>query len=350
MGTASTIGQRPRLLQLLRLPPGLVARLQAGYDVEPPPADAQALRALLAARGSEFDGVVTSAAYGLDAATLDALPRLQVVSSFGVGLDRIDLAAAARRGVAVGHTPDVLNDCVADMAFGLLLATARGLVVADRYVRRGDWDGPPSTVRLPPGRRVSGAKLGIVGLGRIGRTIARRALGFDMEVRYHSRKVVPDVPWAHEPSLTALAAWCDFLVVIAAGGPDTHHLVDRAVLEALGPQGFLVNVARGSVVDEAALVEALVERRIAGAGLDVFENEPHVPEALLALDNVVLAPHIASATVQTRQAMADRVVDNLDAWFREGRLVSAAALPPLSPPAAPPDAPPGAPAAPNGAP
>ncbi|WP_393937869.1 NAD(P)-dependent oxidoreductase [Piscinibacter sakaiensis] len=231
---------------------------------------------------------MTSAAFGVDDGLLARLPALQVVSSFGVGLDRIDRAAAARRGVVVGYTPDVLNDCVADQAFGLLLAVARRLPAADRYVRAG---------------------------------------GFDMAVRYHSRRAVPDVPWQHEPSLRALAAWCDFLVVITAGGAETRHLIDAAVLDALGPQGFLVNVARGSVVDEAALVQALADGRIAGAGLDVFEHEPQVPEALRAMDHVVLAPHTASATIETRRAMGERVADNLDAWFRERRLVSAAPAP-----------------------
>lgn len=317
---------RPRLLQILPLPPTLEARLQADYDMVPlPPAPERA--AFLAQHGGSFVGAVTSAAVGIDAALIDALPNLKLVSSFGVGLDKIDLAAAARRGIAVGYTPDVLNDCVADLAFALMLAVARGVAAGDRHVRRGDWAGPPSAARFPLGRKVSGAKLGILGLGRIGRTVARRAAGFDMAVRYHNRHPVADVPWTHEPSLLALAAWADFLVVIAAGGSETRHLVDARVLDALGPQGFLVNVARGSVIDEAALVQALTEGRIAGAGLDVFENEPEVPAALFGLDNVVLLPHIASGTVETRRAMGDRVADNLDAWFRDGRLVSAAPLP-----------------------
>jgi lactate dehydrogenase-like 2-hydroxyacid dehydrogenase len=168
---------------------------------------------------------------------------------------------------------------------------------------------------FPLGRQVSGARLGVVGLGRIGRTIARRAGGFDMDVRYHTRRRVEDAPWQHEPDLRALARWADFLVVITAGGAGTRHLIDAEVLDALGPEGYLVNVARGSVVDEQALVRALQDRRIAGAALDVFEQEPQVPAELLAMDNVLLAPHIASSTVQTRQAMAQRVLDNLAAFF-----------------------------------
>jgi hydroxypyruvate reductase len=187
-------------------------------------------------------------------------------------------------------------------------------------VRRGDW--PKGA--FPLGRKVSGARLGLVGMGRIGRAIAQRSTGFAMDVRYHARRPVDGLPWVHEPRLIELARWADFLVVITAGGAGTHHLVNAEVLDALGPEGYLVNVACGSVVDEAALVAALQQRRIAGAGLDVFENEPQVPAALLALDNVVLLPHIASATQQTRQAMADRVFDNLQNFFATGRLVSAA--------------------------
>ena len=313
----------PTLLQKLRLTPALEARLAASYRVHRLTDEADPA-AFLAAHGGEFDGLVTAASSGVDAALLAALPNLKVISSFGVGLDQIDLEATRARGIPVGYTPDVLNDCVADAAFALMLAAARGVAAADRYVRRGDWSGPPSAARFPLGRKVSGARLGILGLGRIGRTVARRAAGFDMEVRYHNRRAVPDVPWAHEPSLLDLARWADFLVLITAGGAGTRHLVNAAVLDALGPEGYLINVARGSVVDEAALVAALQQGRIAGAGLDVFEAEPHVPAALMALDNVVLLPHVASATHQTRQAMADRVYDNLQRFFAEGRLVSAA--------------------------
>jgi lactate dehydrogenase-like 2-hydroxyacid dehydrogenase len=207
------------------------------------------------------------------------------------------------------------------MAFGLVLAAGRRLAEADRFVRAGRWAGKEA---FPLGRQVSGAKLGILGLGRIGRTVAKRASGFDMEVRYHNRRPVADAPWTYEPQLLELARWADFLVVITAGGPETRHLVDARVLEALGPEGFLVNVSRGTVVDEAALIQALQDKRIAGAGLDVYEHEPQVPAQLLALDNVVLAPHIASATAQTRQAMAQRVVDNLAAFFAGRPLPSAA--------------------------
>ena len=319
---------KPRILQNLKLLPALEARLAEHFDVQRLH-EAADRKAWLAAHGGEVVGLVTSAAVGANAELIAALPKLRVISSFGVGLDKLDLAAAAQRGIAVGYTPDVLNDCVADTAFGLMLDAARGFSAADRYVRRGAWRGAgtPASAPFPLGRKVSGGKLGIVGLGRIGSTVARRASGFEMTVRYHNRRPVADVPWGYEPSLRALAEWADYLVVIAAGGAETRHLIDEAVLNALGPRGFLVKVARGSVVDESALVRALTETRIAGAGLDVFENEPEVPEALFALDNVVLLPHIASATQETRQAMADRVFDNLDSFFRDGRLISPAPLP-----------------------
>lgn len=310
---------KTRLLNAGRLPPALADRLAQAYELATLPAPGERA-AFLAAHGAGFTAMVTSAAVGADTALVAALPHLKVISSFGVGLDKIDVAGAQARGIAVGYTPDVLNDCVADLAFGLVIDAARGMSAADRFVRRGDW----TKGQFPLMRKVSGAKLGIVGMGRIGRAIAQRSTGFAMDVRYHTRRAVADVQWKHETSLLELARWSDFLVVITAGGPATRHLVNAPVLDALGPQGFLVNVARGSVIDEAALISALAEKRIAGAGLDVYEDEPNVPPALVALDNVVLMPHIASATRETRQAMADRVFDNLQSFFADGRLVSAA--------------------------
>lgn len=314
-----------RILQAGRLLPSLEARLAAEFDTHLLASEADP-QTYLAAHGGEFEGFVTSAGVGFTAATLERMPKLRVVSSFGVGLDKLDLAAARARGIAVGYTPDVLNDCVADLAMVLMLDVARRVSEADRYVRRGGWT-TPGVASFPLARKVSGAKLGIVGLGRIGQTIAKRAGGFEMDIRYHSRRPVEGVPWRHEPWLTELARWCDFLVVITAGGAGTKHLINAEVLDALGPRGFIVNVARGSVIDEAALVRALVDRRIAGAGLDVFENEPQVPTELFTLDNVVLLPHIASGTQETRQAMADRTFDNLQGFLRDGRMVSPAPLP-----------------------
>jgi hydroxypyruvate reductase len=315
--------QRPVLLQALSLLPSLEKQLAENYTVHRLPAAGPERDAFLAARGAEFEGLVTSAAGGATGALIDALPRIKVISSFGVGLDQIDLQAASRRGIPVGYTPDVLNDCVADLAFGLVLATGRRIPEGDRFVRAGRWEQKPATP-FALGRKVSGAKLGIVGLGRIGRTIAKRASGFEMDVRYHGRKPVEGVSWTFEPQLLELARWADFLVVITAGGAQTRHLIDAKVLDALGPKGFLVNVSRGTVVDEQALVEALRDKRIGGAGLDVFESEPQVPHELFTLDNVVMVPHIASATVQTREAMARRVLDNLAAFFAGRPLPSAA--------------------------
>jgi lactate dehydrogenase-like 2-hydroxyacid dehydrogenase len=313
--------ERPHILQIGRLMPLLETWLRERYqpyllDGAPDPA------AFLAEQGARFTGAVTSVT-GISAEQIAALPNLRVISNFGVGVDKIPLDVTRARGIPVGNTPDILNDCVADTAFALLLDIARATPEADRYVRAGRWAQPGSN-SFHLGRKVSGSRLGIVGLGRIGKTIARRALGFEMEIRYHARHPVADAPWQYEPSLIELARWTDFLVVITAGGAGTRGLVNAPVLDALGPRGFLINVSRGTVVDEKALVQALVGKKIAGAGLDVFENEPQVPRELLTLDNVVLLPHIASGTEETRQAMAQRVIDNLDLFFAEGRLISEA--------------------------
>jgi len=310
---------KPRLLQHGRLPEHTEARLAEHFDVHPLWAESDAA-AYLAQHGGEFVAMTTRAATGVDAAMLAALPNLRVISSFGVGLDKLDLDTARARGIAVGYTPDVLNDCVADTAFALLMDAARQVSAADRYVRRGEWLKGP----YPLTTRVSGKRLGIVGMGRIGRVIAKRSSGFDMGVRYFGRKAQEGVPYGFEPSLQALAEWADFLVIAASGGPETRHLVSADVLKALGPQGYLINIARGTVVDEAALVDALTHKRIAGAGLDVFEHEPKVPEALFALDNVVLLPHVASGTHETRAAMAGLVFDNLQSFFATGAVLKSA--------------------------
>jgi lactate dehydrogenase-like 2-hydroxyacid dehydrogenase len=244
-------------------------------------------------------------------ALIDQLPALEIVSVMGVGYDGIDVTAAKARNVVVTHTPNVLNDDVADLALALMLSVARAIPAADRYVREGRWlEGP-----MPLARKMSGGRLGLVGMGRIAQAIAQRALAFGMSVAYTARSAKAELPYRYWPSAQALAAESDFLVVITPGGAGTRKLIDAAVLKALGPQGFLINVARGSVVDEAALIEALASGTIAGAGLDVFEDEPRVPEALRALPQVVLTPHIGSATSQTRRAMADLAFANLQAHF-----------------------------------
>lgn len=309
-----TTASPPRILQIGRLPlPALEAELAAQYRVtcladQPDP------KAFLASQGAEFTGVVTTAAIGLKGEVIAALPHLQVISSFGVGFDALDIDAAKARGVQVGYTPGVLNDCVADMAFALMLDVSRNVAASDRFVRRGEWP----QARFALGSRVSGKRLGIVGMGRIGQAVAERAAGFRMEVGYHNRRPAEGCALPYFDALTALAQWADYLVLTVAGGAGTRHLVNADVLDALGPKGYLINVARGSVVDEGALIEALTERRIAGAGLDVFEDEPNVPDALMALDNVVLTPHTASATHETRRAMADLVLENLQAFYTSG--------------------------------
>ncbi len=274
--------------------------------------------AFLTDRGGAFEVAVTTAVAGLSAATLARLPSLKAVASFGVGYERIDIDAATHAGVVVSNTPGVLDDCVADAAMGLLIDVARRLSAADRYVRRGDWLRGP----FPLAARVSGRRLGIVGLGRIGHAVAKRAVGFDLEIRYMQRHAATDVAWPFEPDLVALARWADFLVVAVAGGPSTEHLISRDVLDALGPHGFLVNVARGPVVDEAALIEALRDGRVGGAGLDVFEREPTVPAELIARDNVVLLPHVGSATDETRSAMGELVAKNVVHYLRTGALLT----------------------------
>lgn len=242
------------------------------------------------------------------------LPHLEIVSNFGVGYDTVDAAAAARRGVVVTNTPDVLNEEVADLTLGLLLATIRRLPQADRFVRAGAW----TKGAFPLSPTLRGRTAGILGMGRIGRAIARRLEAFGVEVAYHTRRPQPDVRYRHHAALIDMARAVDVLVVIVPGGDQTRHLVNADVLAALGPDGVLVNVARGSVVDEAALLAALEAGTILAAGLDVFENEPHVPEAFFALDNVVLLPHLGSATHHTRGAMGQLVVDNILGWF-DGR-------------------------------
>ena len=309
-----TTTSQPCILQIGRAPlPALEAELAAHYQVTCL-ADQPDAAAFLAAHGAQFTGVVTTAAIGLRGDVMAALPNLQVISSFGVGFDALDIDTARARGVQVGYTPGVLNDCVADMAFALMLEVSRNIAASDRFVRQGAWP----QARYGMGSRVSGKRLGIVGMGRIGQAVAERASGFRMEVGYHNRRPVEGCPLPCFDAVTALAQWADYLVLTVAGGAGTRHLVNADVLNALGPKGYLINVARGSVVDEAALIDALTERRIAGAGLDVFENEPTVPAALMALDNVVLTPHTASATHETRRAMADLVLENLRAFYATG--------------------------------
>ena len=251
-------------------------------------------------------------------AEMDALPDLRAIVNFGVGYDTVDVEEAGRRGILVANTPDVLTDAVADIAVALVLDVLRRVSAADRFVRRGAWAAGES---FPLTRDVRGSTVGILGLGRIGTATARRLEAFGANVRYHSRSP-KDAPWPYDASPAVLAAASDVLVVLTPGGEGTERLVDADVLDALGPEGYLVNVARGSVVDEDALVRALEEGRLAGAGLDVYAAEPHVPEALLARDDVVLLPHVGSGTRETREAMGRLVLDNVDAFLERGELVT----------------------------
>lgn len=271
-------------------------------------------------RGGTFDVAVTSGKFGVGPELMHALPSLRAVINFGVGYDTTDAAQAARRGITVSNTPDVLNDCVADTAIALYLNLLRGLSAADRFVRRGDW---LSKGTFPLATRASGKRVGILGLGRIGRVIARRLEGFDCEISYHSRSLVEGVSYRYAASPRELAAGCDVLIVAAAGGPESAKLVDADVIDAIGPEGYLINIARGSVVDEDALVAALLAGRLAGAGLDVFAEEPKVPEDLLALENVVLLPHLGSGTHETRAAMAELTLANLRQFVTTGAVLTA---------------------------
>jgi len=269
---------------------------------------------LVARHGPAIRAVTTRGRDRLDAALLARLPSVEIIANFGVGYDSIDVDAAARRGIVVTNTPDVLNDEVADFAVALLLATVRRLPQADRFVRSGRW----LQGNFPLGPTLRDRTVGLVGMGRIGKRIAQRLSAFEVPIVYHSRTARPDVPYRHYPELLAMAKDVDTLLAILPGGPATRGLIDAAVLAALGPDGILINVARGSVVDEPALVEALRSGTILAAGLDVFADEPRVPQPLLELDNVVLLPHVGSATRHTRGLMGRLVVDNLLSWF-EGR-------------------------------
>jgi lactate dehydrogenase-like 2-hydroxyacid dehydrogenase len=261
--------------------------------------------------GPRIRGVVTGGAKGLANALMDQLPALQIIAISGIGTDAVDLHHAAKRGIHVTTTPGVLTDDVADMAMGLIINTLRRLGEGERLVRDGLW----GTVNLPLARKVSGSALGIVGLGQVGKAIARRAAAFDMHIAYNGRREQHGCGYRFVADLVELARSVDVLVV-AASADGGKVLVSAEVLDALGPQGYLINVARGKLVDEDALVEALRERRIAGAGLDVFVDEPHVPPALCDLNQVSLQPHRGSATLQTRLEMGQMVLDNLAACFR----------------------------------
>jgi lactate dehydrogenase-like 2-hydroxyacid dehydrogenase len=294
----------PRLYQ------PVMERLETEFTIHPL-WEAKEPLAFLATVADRIRGFASFTGYAVPAKLIEALPKLEIIASMSVGTDHIDLAAAKGRGIAVTNAPDVLTDCVADLGMGLTINLARNLVAADRFVRAGDW----TKGLFPLATKLGGATMGIVGLGRIGKAVAKRAAAFGMRIVYYGRRRVSDAPYPFYDDLVAMARDSDYLMLSCPGGEATRNLIDAEVIAALGPQGMLVNIARGSVVDQAALLAALQSRQLGGAALDVYADEPRVPEALMKLDHVVLAPHIASATHATRRAMGDLMIDNLVAHF-----------------------------------
>jgi lactate dehydrogenase-like 2-hydroxyacid dehydrogenase len=303
---------KPELLLVSPIPPRVIDALKDDFVLH----DyfrAKDKPSMLKEVGGKVRGYISFAsAGGADASLMDATPKLELIANWGVGYDRVDAKAAKQRNIVVTNTPDVLTECCADLAMALILAIARRVAEGDRYVRAGNW---PKLGSLALATRVSGGRLGIVGLGRIGKATAKRAEAFDMKISYFGRNKQQGVSYTYYEDPVRLARDSDFLLLTCPGGPETLHLVNAEVLNAIGPQGFLVNIARGSVVDEGALVTALKEKRIAGAALDVFAKEPQVPAELVAMDNVVLQPHQSSATTATRRAMDDLVVENIRLHF-----------------------------------
>ena len=300
---------QPDVLVTAPLPPFLYDPLKADFRCHDYAA-AKDKPALLADAGTIVRGLVQGGGTITPTALLDSLPKLEIISVFGVGYDGVPVDYCRKRGIKVTNTPDVLTEDVADVATALVMMTGRGFARLERFVRNGEWEkrGPELTTKL------AGKRVGILGLGRIGKAIAERVSALGMQVAYTGRKP-QQVQYEFLPDLKALAAWSDFLVVACPGGAATRGIVNAEVLAALGKKGTVVNIARGSIIDEPALVKALQDGTIKGAGLDVFVDEPHVPAPLLAMDNVVLLPHVGSATNETRKAMGDLCKANLDSWF-----------------------------------
>ncbi len=264
-------------------------------------------------KGAAIRGLVVGGHVRIDEAFLKNVPNVEIISNFGVGYDSVDVKVAAAKGIIVTNTPDVLSEEVADTCLGLLLMTVRELPQSERWLRAGKWEGQgpyPLTHTT-----LRGSTVGIIGLGRIGKAIARRLEAFDVKIEYHNRRPVADCGYAYRASLKELAKSVDILVSVAPGGPETHHMIDAGVFEALGPKGIFINIGRGSAVDEPAMVEALKKGTIRSAGLDVFEFEPKVPAELIAMENVVLLPHVGSGTHHTRNLMGQLLVDNMTGWF-----------------------------------
>lgn len=296
-----------------------VETLQKDFTIHYLPGAPAERTAFLAPLADKVRFLQTTGFNGADAALINALPKLEIIACIGVGVDAIDLKAAKARGVAVTNTPEVLNDCVADLAMGLMIGASRRLAFADRYVRSGEW---AKKGAMPVTSRVTGKRLGIIGLGKIGKEIATRAKGFRMEIGYHGRNKQPDAPYKFFDDAAKLAAESDFIVVICPGGEATRHIVNEKVMRALGPKGILINVSRGSTVDEAALIKTLREGALGGAALDVFAQEPTAAPELSAMDNVILAPHVGSATVETRIDMGNLAIANLVAHMQGKKLLT----------------------------
>jgi lactate dehydrogenase-like 2-hydroxyacid dehydrogenase len=324
MSTAHPAAENPSVLQVGPLKPSLEKTLAESYGSHVLPDQPAEREAYLSSHGGDITAVVTSGRTGVDAELMAALPNLGAVVNFGVGYDTTDVEAAAARGIGVSNTPDVLTDCVADTAVGLMIDTLRQFSAADRYVRAGQW---PVAGNYPLTRQVSNTRVGIIGLGRIGGAIAKRLTAFGCTISYHNRHRVEGSPYEYLTSPVELAGGVDVLIIAAAGGSGTKDLVGREVLDALGPNGYLINIARGSVVDQEALVGALTAGRLAGAGLDVFADEPNVPEALLSMDNVVVLPHVGSGTMQTRAAMEQLTLQNLNEFLASGQLITPVVAP-----------------------
>lgn len=297
------------ILSMGEMMPAVDAALAQTFVVHQ--ADKDNIADIAAQFGDRIRGIATRGRQKADAALLACLPKLEVISNFGVGYDSIDVPAAMARGIVVTNTPDVLNEEVADFTVGLLLSTIRELPQADRFLRDGKW--PSGAYQLT--QTLRDRTVGIIGMGRIGQAIAKRIAAFDVPIVYHSRKPQAGVAYKYYADLKAMAADVDTLIAIVPGGAATKHMINADVLATLGPRGILINVARGSVVDQDALIEALRTGVIHGAGLDVFTDEPNVPAALMALPNVVLVPHVGSGTHHTRATMGNLVVENLRSWF-----------------------------------
>lgn len=299
------------------LSPYLSEELERRFTVHAVAADADP--AALGEDVREARALVSFGSVGASAAIMDGLPKLEMIGLFSVGYDKVDVGHARAKGIRVSNTPDVLTEDVADLAVGLLYATVRNIAANDRMVRSGAW---ARGGKVAPSGSVTGRRIGILGLGRIGRAIARRLEPVAGEIVYHNRRPAVDAPYRYIADAIRFARESEAIIVATSGGPEARKLVDAAMLEALGPQGVIVNISRGSVIDEEALVAALADGRIGGAGLDVFADEPHVPQALFGMDHVVLQPHQGSATESTRRAMADLVLANLDAWAKGEQLVT----------------------------